>query len=472
MVLNLGKIVMKPKILLYIFVFLFSVFFLTGCTSNENKNISNDLTQEGLELYEERYYKKAMDKFIEALEKYPSNFEAYVGLADVLLDKGFLEEAEELASEASIRVSKTESAEIYSMVGSKYYDIEDYENAKEMFESAINSDSGYEGGRIGLAQTNIQEGDINEARRALGSRGESDDFLLLYSFLTLDDWDEGFKKIRKIQDSELKNQMTRIYEIDDEDALYKNTSLAGEYINAGYPFLAIELLNKQDEEIEQYPEGQYFLGKAYLDYGNYNSAIEKLNAALMLDIDEKNVYINLARAYLFNNDMDRALNAYETAISPTDLKSLEEYVDVLLANDMRNKAQTTLMSLLAEEDSFALNIMLVRVYYEYKELEKMSEILEKLDTKTNLTQSETKELKRYKILYSLEDIENTGDLDSLIERYSVFDRYNPELYLFRGMLLKNKNEVLKAQEALERAIELDLKGDVAEQAEELLASMN
>ncbi len=472
MVLNLGKNIMKSRVLLYVSVFLFSVFFLTGCTSDENKNISENLTQEGLELYEERYYKEAMDKFVEALEKYPSNFEAYAGLADILLDKGFFEEVEDLANEASVRVDNTQAAEIYSMIGEKYYEIERYEKSQKMFEKAVSADGNYEKGRVGLAGSHIWLGDIREASRALGNRGESDEFLLLYSFLTFDDWEEGVKKVSEISDDDLRGRMESIYEIDDEDVLYKNTSLAREYINAGYPFLAIELLSKQDGEIEQYPDGQYFLGRAYLDYGNYERAIEKLNAALMLDVDDDEVYINLARANLFNNNVERALNAYEAVVSGENLNFLEEYIDVLLENDMKNKAQTILIDLIAQEDSFGLNIMLGKVYYERSELDKMGEVLEKLEEETNLTQAETKELKRYKILYAVEDIDNEVELDGLIERYSVFDRYDPEVYLFRGKLLKHQEEILEAQEAFERAIELDLKGDVSKQAEKLLASMN
>jgi tetratricopeptide (TPR) repeat protein len=472
MKLNLGKNIMKSRIPLYIFVFLFSLFFLTGCTSEENIAISEGLVEEGLELYEERYYTKALDKFVEALEKYPSNFQAYVGLTDVLLDKGWLDEAEDLANEASIRVNGSEAATIYSMVGGKYYGEGQYEKAKEMYEKAVNYDGEYEESRIGFAQPNIQLGEISAARKALGNKGESDEFLLLSSFLTLDDWEEGLKKVREIKDDELRKRLEEIHEIVDDDALYKNTSLAGEYINAGYPFLAIELLNKQSDDIEQYPDGQYFLGKAYLDYGDYESAIEKLNMAIMLDMDDDDLYVNLARAYAFGDDIEKALETYEIILSPSVADIVGEYVNVLLENDMTNRAERTLKSLLEDEDSFKLNILLMKVHYEQNELISMGEILEKLDEKTNLSQSETRDLTRYKLLHAVEDIENISEIEVLIERFSVFDRFNPELYLFTGKLLKHQEENEEAQEAFERAIELDLEGNITDEAKDLLASMD
>ncbi len=463
---------MKSRIPLYIFVFLFSIFFLTGCTSRENIDISQNLVKEGLELYEDRYYTKALHKFSEALEKYPVNFEAYIGLMDVLLDKGFFEEAESLANEAAIRVNDTEAASLYSMIGDKYYEIGKYEEARNIYEKGLNYDGDYEDGRIGLAGAFIQMGEVREAKDALGKRGESDNFLLLYSYLTLDDWNEGKKKIDNIEDSNIKERLDEIYKVDDEDALYKSALLAREYINSGYPYLAIELLGNQEDEIEQYPDGQYFLGKAYLDYGNYEKSIEKLNMAAALDMDDDQMYLNLARAYFFNDNLNEALSTYEIIISPTSLEILDEYIDVLMANNMLEEAENTLVGFLSEKESFGLNMLLVKVYYEKNDFEGMGSILAELEKETDLNQAEAGKLKRYKLLYLTEEIEDAEEVDILIERFSVFDRYSPELYLFRGKLLKYKGETLEAKEAFERAIELDLDGSITEQVEDLLATID
>lgn len=459
---------MKSRILLYIFVFLFCLFFLTGCTSKENVVISENLVEEGLELYEERYYVDAVEKFVEALEKYPANYEAYVGLVDVFLEKGWFEEAEDLAEEALSRVNTGQAASIYSMVGEGYYNVNEYEKAKEMYEKAVKADGDNEEGRIGLAKTNIQLGDVNQARKALGSKGESDEFLLLASYLTLDDWEEGVKKARDIKDENLRKTLEEIYDIDDEDVLYKNTSLSKEYINAGLPFLAIELLNKQSEEIEQYPDAQYFLGKAYLDYGEYDKALEKLSSAISLEMDDDDLYLNLARAYLFSENIEKSVENYEVILP----YFIEEYIGVLLDNDMEEKAEDVLKELLEEEDKFELNILLSSVFYQQDELEKMSEVLAKLEEETDLSQSETRDLVRYRLLYLVENIDDVDEVETLVERYSVFDRLNPELYLFKGKLFIHEDKNLEAQEALERAIELDLEGDVTSEATELLASMN
>lgn len=471
---------MKSKISLYIVVFLFCLIFLTGCTSKENISISEGLVKEGEELYQERQYREAVDKFAEALEKYPSNFDAYVGLLQILLDKGFLEEANELVQEASARLNKSDFAKVASMVGDKYYEIGEYENAKEMYKKASN----YGEGKIGLAKVYIQDGETSKAKKALKGESENVKFLILSAYLTLDDWKEGSSIINRvslndIEDEKTKEQVSRlreIYTIEDEDALYKNTSLAGEYINAGLAPLAIKFLNDQGDKLEDYSDGQFFLGKAYLDSGNYDKAIEKLNNAILLDIDDAEVYVNLGRAYLLNNNTEKALDSYKAAVATAQEENAElitqEYIDVLIENNMMNAAKSFLTDLIEANDSFWMNIMLASVYYKQKDLPRMGEILNKLDEQANLTQSEIRELTKQRIFYLMEDIKDLEEIEKLIERYSVFDRYNPEIFLLEGKLFKHQGENEKAKQALERAIDLDLQGDIADEAKKLLATVN
>lgn len=458
---------MKSKIPLYIAVFLFALFFLTGCTSPEKVTRSEEFVEKGQEAYENREYKKAVDKYIEALDIYPSNVDAYLGLMDIFVDKGFVEEAQELAEQAGMRLDDEEASRVYAMLGSLYYEQGNYEEAREAYENARDCEEG----RIGLARVNIQLRDIDEAKRALRGRGETAEFFLLNAYLTLDDWEKGEEILGDLDSSEMSDDLERrvsrleeFYDIDDDDVLYKNVSLAGEYINGGYPYLAISFLREQDD-IDQYPDGQYFLGKAYLNYGDYEKAIEKLNNAMLLDIDEDDLYLALARAYVLNDDVNSSLDFYDLIASDV----LEEYIGVLVENEMFDKADSVLSKL---EESFLVNLMIAKVYYESEDLEKMSGMLDKLDEETNLTQHETEQLKRFKLLYEIENIEDENEVEGMIDRYSVFDRYNPEVYLFKGKLSIHREDIPEAKEHLERAIELDLQGDVAQEASELLASID
>ncbi len=470
---------MKSKILLYVGVIIFSTLFLTGCTSKEKVHLSDGLVGEAQEFYKEREYKKAIDKFTEALEVYPGNFDAYVGFMNVLLDKGYLEEAEDLAEQSFSRLSKDDAAVIYSMVGEKYYEIGDFESAEEILQPMKGNDIV----DFNLAQVYVQKGDVEKAQKLLKGSLKEPESYLLYSYLALQDWDKGLETISKVDLNEVEDETLRerisnlieIYTISDKDYLFKDTSLAGEYVNAGYPYLAIKILDEHGEEIAEYGDAQYFLGNAYLNSGEYKKAIEKLNSALLLDMSGVEVYVSLARAYLLNKDLEKALDTYKAAASAMDLEKEEwvarEYVDVLLENNMVSVATKLLTELITQRDSFALNVILVDVYHREGNLDKMGDVLDKLRSKANLNQGETQELVRYEILYSLADSEDLVKVEDLIEMYIVYDRYNAETFLFEAKLFIKKGQTAEAKESLERAIELDLEGQIAEEASKLLATL-
>jgi tetratricopeptide (TPR) repeat protein len=471
---------MKLKIPLYLFVLLFCTFFLTGCTSKENVNLSNNLVGEGQELYKEREYKKATDKFTEALEIYPGNVDAYNGLTEIFLDKGYFNEAVKLADEASRRISKESVAEIYTAIGDKYYASSDFDDAKEMYKKGLEND----GSKVGLAKVRILDEEFEEAKKALKGGNNHEEYHLLVAYLSLGDWEVGseiinevdLNKIENVIIKERVNNLREIYTIDDEDSLYKNVSLAGEYINAGLYPLALRIISEQGDKINEYGDAQYFLGRAYLDAGEYIKAIESTQSAILLDTDSPEVYVTLARAYVAERDMEKGFDAYKQALAKSKDGDGEiavwEYVEVLIENKMINVAKNVVLDLLKDKNHVNTNMVLAEIYYQQKDLVGMNRVLLDLEARTDLTQSETKDLTKYRLLYSLEDINDVGEIENLIERYSVFDRYNPEVYLFKARLFINEDKNLEAKEALERAIELDLDGNVADKAVKLLAALD
>ncbi len=471
---------MKSKIPLYFLVFFFCFIFLTGCTSKENIEISQGFVKEALELYDKREYLKSVEKFVEALDKYPANFDAYTGIMNIFVQKGLLDEAKDLAHEASLRLGKEEACEIYSLVGYGYYDVQKFDDAKKMFEKFQDCDQS----KVGLAQTYIQKDEISNAQKALKGSSKDENYLLLKAYLTLDDWKKGSSNVEEIDLNEIDdeaikekiNMLREIYTIDDEDAFYKNTSLAGQYINSGYGNLAIRILGEHKDEVEEYPDAQYFLGRAYLDSGEYDKAIEKLSNATLLDPANADAYVSLARAYLFNKNVERALDFYKVAVSVVDpeksARIVKEYVGVLIDKEMMSVAESLLTNLVSEKESLSYSMILADLYYKQKSLAKMDDVLKSLEKESNLTQAETKELLRLRLLYLMEDIKDVKEVEDFIERYSVFDRYNPEIFLFKGKIYKYEGDKSKAKEAFERAIEVDLEGSVLKEAEKLLATVD
>ncbi len=473
---------MKKLIPFYAFLVIFLSFFLTGCTNNETKELSNSLVKEAKELYEQREYKNALERYGEALEIYPRNAKAYFGITDILIEKGYFEEATGLAKEASLRLTSKESSHLYLKIGDAYYEEGDYGNAEKTFKKALEEEKTYYKAQLSMAKINIHNGKINEARKNIDNvRGRDQDkaeYVILKTYLTLDDLKEGEKVIKKIDDKKVEDEiqkkqiktLKKIYSLD-EDKLFKKAHLSKEYINAGYPGLAISLLEKNSSKIEEYWDGQYFLGKAYFDIGNMDKALEKLNNAVLLDVDETDMYLLLARIYSSKGDIDKSLQSYQRAMQIMEDSEreyvTEEYVKVLLENNMLNSARAILED---EKESPWVYLLMCEVSLKQKNATQMLKSLESLES-MNLNLEEEKEYFKYKTYYEINNIEDVKAVQKLIEEYKHFDQYNPFVYLFSSKLSLHLEEKQEAKDALHRAIELDLEGNVTQEARKILATI-
>jgi tetratricopeptide (TPR) repeat protein len=61
-----------------------------------------------------------------------------------------------------------------------------------------------------------------------------------------------------------------------DDELFNAAKLGKEYVDRGYPYLAIALLEPKLSKMEEYADGLYILGKAYYENGDYRKSIDVL----------------------------------------------------------------------------------------------------------------------------------------------------------------------------------------------------
>ncbi len=481
---------MKMRILIYalagIIVLSLATISYLYFANRGDSDVAKALVSEGHALYEKKEYTKSIAKFSEALEEQPSNAEAYLGITTILLEKGYMQEAEEVAQEAALRLDNTDVARIFVNIGDKYFMLEEHQNAQEMYELSFEKDKSDLQVGLSLARFWIDREDIDKAIKHLDSVSSRDksnyEYLVLRSYLSLDDFSKGSSFINDVDLNDISNEsdkervrrLREIYSLD-ADSLHKVTYLAGEYINAKYPYLAIEIIEKQEENIEEYWDGQYFLGKAYLDHGDYSKAVEKLSNAVALEVEDVDLYMNLARAHLLSDNLDRALQNYRLAASNTNLLEeyyvVQEYVSVLLENNMLSSARTSLLELLEDNNNPWIYLLLCEVTYIQKNLAEMYKYIGELQASSSLTPAEERELLKYRILHALEDIKNENELSELIRLYQNIEEYNAEAFLFEGQFLAYQEDIGPAEVALHRAIELDLEGEITQRARRILATI-
>jgi tetratricopeptide (TPR) repeat protein len=275
----------------------------------------------------------------------------------------------------------------------------------------------------------------------------------------------------------------------DDDKKFNATKLARVYINNGYPYLAILVLEPQRKEMSEYLEGLYFVGRAYYEYGDYPKSIEALDGALTLGGMEGEIFWIKARASVLTNDLEEAINSYDSAVgyySGENFAALvEEYFNFLVENDQLLKAEELVRSLLiAFPNEVYLNLLAVELNYTLDEDAKVEfylDNLEELREEVTFVKNDEKDFLRWRIATLIDNYEENMESNSSeeemasIERYMdelfELDRYNPyyRYFLARIQIIEGEKEM--AIQSLEQAIEYDLDYSVTDDALKLLSSL-
>lgn len=259
-----------------------------------------------------------------------------------------------------------------------------------------------------------------------------------------------------------------------DDALYVAALLSGEYINGGYPRLAVGLLEPLKDRMGEYWDGLYFLGRAYYDIADYDKAVSALEDATQVAPDSAELLIMLGRTYFAKRDIDKGIANYDSglALSTGDKKIayLKEYYGILFAHGQYTKAIVQLNALETAADSIWVRLAYLRIYYVTQGYDKMKVHLDVLAKNTLLTGVDKVEYYSRYVEYALE----TGDktlakrlLDEMVgldSRSALYQFVNGK-YQFQMGLME------EAKKSLENAIEYDLSGEVTENAKSLLAKI-
>ena len=262
----------------------------------------------------------------------------------------------------------------------------------------------------------------------------------------------------------------------DDDKKFNASKLSRVYINQGYPFLAITILEPLNEEITEYLEGMYFLGRAYTEFGDYSEAIEILNSASTLGGMETEIFWLRARSYYMQKDLENTVRDYDNAIGymgeNVQEELVEEYLNVLLEINQKLKAEEVVRNLAFNfsENAF-VNMMAVKVNYKLEQNAKVDYYLRELEA-LELDKGIRKEYLEYKLLYLFDqDSFDMREVEKYMEELFEIDRFNPYYYYFLANVQKEKGEVELAGQSLERSIEYDVNYEITKRSKEILSSL-
>ena len=264
---------------------------LSKRTTQEELDIYGQKIEDATSQIEAQEYSTAINVLYEAIDIVPEKIEAYQKVVQILLLKNRVDDATDIVEKSAKKVSANDQAVLYDLLGDFYYSIGDYTQAKNMYQECVGIGVNYPEGELSYAKNYIQQGNLDEAKSLLINSGYTEDLkyeadLLLTYIQATEEVDTAKNTIKSITPSEkweiYYEEIEEILDSLDDDEKFNAAKLARVYINNGYPYLAVKVLEPLESQISEYLEGLYFLGRGYYEYGEYQKSIDTLDKATTL----------------------------------------------------------------------------------------------------------------------------------------------------------------------------------------------
>ncbi|GAB4157628.1 MAG: hypothetical protein Fur003_1390 [Candidatus Dojkabacteria bacterium] len=440
-----------PKKLLLIIPLLILIgigaFFAFQYLSAQNNDKYKELISKAEAQEKAHNYAASLNRFNEAAELVPSRREAYLGIVRVLVLKGQLDEAAKIINASEPSLGALGAAQAWFTVGEGYYNQGDYDNAAKHLKLSINK-SKYDENKMLYAMSLAKTGKLNDVDQYLTEVDFGKEFAALW---------EDYQAVKTNSTS----------------TLFEMTQKSKAYINGGFPYLAIGLLEPKKNEMVEYWEGLFFLGKAYYDTGDNAKAIATLEETLTLGTQDPTLYMVLARAYYDTNEIESAYKDYDQAVAfaPKNLKIdyLKEYLTILALDKQITKSEQLLKSYV--DQTKLEELYLYVVFYDLAEDQtKLKEFIPKVKAKAVATWADLYAFNFTSAKFYIAD-KAYPEAQAIIDEMLKADPYDANAKYLEGLLYYNKEENSKAEDALEAALDYDLTGAITSDAKELLSQI-
>lgn len=460
-----------------------SAIILSGCTVSEEKiNEYNMIVTDAEKLIESREYTLAIDKLSTAVDLIPSKVEALEKIVDIFILKNRLEDATKLVDESGSHLEDSDRATLYTSIGNAQYEVGNYERALYNYQLAKGMDSGNKEAIFGMGKTYIQKGNIENAKSMLKENFSGDMLIesnLLLSYIeAINDSEKAKSIVKDIEPGdewrEVYTEWNSVLANLDTDVLFNGTKLGKHYIDAGYPYLAVALLEPNIENMGEYIDGIYILGKAYYEHGEYDKSIQLLENSTSLSDLNQYIYWVLARDYYLKDDINNSLSYYDSSISyggnELDTNLFTEYIDILLKENLTEKALEVMRVAERILEKQLTNMYYMNIYSLRNDTEKFEYYMDLI----SYDELDLEDKKEY--LYSKgEYLIKNSELEEAQKTLDIFwelDEFSPTYNLLSARLSFEKGNLDEARDFAKKAIEYDLSGVVSEDAQKLLAQIN
>ena len=471
------------KVVFFLSIITISGFLLSGCTTSEEKLSEYNKQIEEIDLLiEDMEYNLALEKLTKASELIPSKIEAYERIVDIFITKNRLEDATKILDESATKLSDSDRSSLYVSIGEAYYKLKSFDKALYNYQIGKGFDGSNMKASFGIAKVYIQKGNIEGAKKLLEDKYEGEEYIesqLILSYLhSLNSVEKALDVIKDVEPGddwrEKYTNWSKLLEGLTDDELFNGAKLGKVYMDEGYPYISIALLEPLKSKMLEYMDGIYILGKAYYEQGEYQKSIDLLEDGVFVSNLNQYVYWVLARDYYMLDDLETSFSYYETALSYggdyAEQDLYMEYLDFLFEENRTEKALEVMKRAERIFDRDWVKLYYMELYTLRKDFEKFEYHMNRVDY--SKLESELKS----DYLYVKGDyfIQN-GQLDDANRTLDLFwelDPYDCRYNLLVAQLSFQEGNLDDARIYSKKAIEYDTQREVTEQALKLLAQID
>lgn len=464
-------------------VILLSSVLLSGCTISDEKIVEyNQIISSADLLIESQEYTSAIERLSEAVDLVPSKPEAFERIVNILILKNRLEDATKLIDESGVDLEDKDRARFYVLIGDAQYKVGNYERALYNYQLAKGMSGDNKDASFGMAKTYIQKGKSEDAKSLLKENYTGDMLIeakLLTSYIeAVSDSEKAKNTIKDIEPGDEwrdgYTQWVGVLDSLDSNTLYNTTKLGKQYVDSGYPYLAIAVLEPNLTQMSEYIDGIYILGKAYYEYGEYQKSIDLLENSSTLSNLNQYIYWVLARDYYLLDDVNEAISYYDSATSYAANDAEEtlyiEYLDILIEENLTEKALEVMRSAIRIFDRDWVDLYYMDIYSLRDDSDKFFYHMAKVDYE-KLSDDQKADYLYSKAEYMI----NNSELDEAQRTLDIFwelNEYDARYNFLMARLYFENGKLDESRTYAKQAIEFDLNGTVSENAQKLLAQID
>lgn len=450
-----------------VLIILFLVIFVVGCT-NSPKDINHfELGQSYLESYE---YDEALTEFQAGIVSDPLEERYYLSIAEIYSKKGDEDKSIEILKKG---FTTNASNMIANSLGQIYLTRGDFEESMKWFETTLLKDPTDKDalkGKTKLLSLNKDIVGLKALLDNLDNTNVDSELLIMKGILSLDDTKEASRLI--VQSNTVDDSNTDLaVELRMALTAYENSQTVHNlseiiYILLNYRWYEIAQIpvSKVLNDNQFYETAYVYQGLINLHTSQYDQALENFVKVRELNPDNLDSYIFQAQVQSLRNQEGNTIAIIEELFAREDLKltpsqfsTIQQIYYDLGKLEKIEELYINFSDKIEIPPSETINYLEVLI-----KLEKFNQvdlITKDLLNEEGLTSAESAKLKSIEAITSYNLDRKQEGVNKIAEAENI-DNTIAIIHYYKGLILKDMGKISEAESAFERAIELDLQGNV------------